>query len=134
LKEPVFLRLDEVLVIHDDQIKRYGGRPGIRDIALLKSAIAMPAAGFGGEYLQIDIYEMAAAYLFHIIRNHPFVDGNKRTGAISAVVFLIVNGIELNVGENIFEEIVISAAEGTIDKPAVAQLFRKNAIPAGQET
>jgi death on curing protein len=132
LKEPAFIRLDEVIEIHNDQIKRYGGRPGIRDIALLKSAIAMPATGFGGEYLHTDIYEMAAAYLFHIIRNHPFVDGNKRTGAISAVVFLIMNGIELNVDENSFEEIVISAAEGTIEKSAVAQFIRKNTIPAGQ--
>ena len=86
--EPIFLGLDEVIEIHNDQIKRYGGHVGIRDIELLKSAVAMPAAGFGGDYLHTDIYEMAAAYLFHIVRNHPFIDGNKRTGAVASVVFL----------------------------------------------
>ena len=82
MTEPVFLGLDEVLEIHNDQIKRYGGDTGIRDIDLLKSAIAMPAAGFGGDYFHTDIYEMAAACLFYIIRNHPFIDGNGRTGKI----------------------------------------------------
>ncbi|MEK7678791.1 MAG: Fic family protein, partial [Deltaproteobacteria bacterium] len=72
--ELVFLTLDEVVVIHRDQIERYGGSPGIRDIELLQSAVSMPTAGFSGDYLHSDIFEMAAAYLFHIIRNHPFVD------------------------------------------------------------
>jgi len=85
LKGPVFLGLGEVMEIHRDQIERYGGRPGIRDMGLLQSAVSMPAVGFGDYYLHSDIYEMAGAYLFHIIRNHPFVDGNKRTGAIAAV-------------------------------------------------
>ena len=94
MKEPLFLGLDEVIEIHHDQINRYGGPSGIRDIELLKSAIAMPPATFGGEYLHKNLYEMAAAYLFHITRNHPFIDGNKRTGAVAAVVFLFMNGIE----------------------------------------
>jgi death on curing protein len=127
LKEPVFLGLDEVIEIHNDQIRQYGGHTGIRDLELLKSALAMPTAGFGREYLHSDIYEMAAAYLFHIIKNHPFLDGNKRTGAVSAVVFLIMNRIELNANENSFENMVLSVAEGKMDKAAVAQYFRKNA-------
>jgi death on curing protein len=124
LKEPVFLRLNEVIEIHNDQIKRYGGLSGIRDLALLKSALAMPPAGIEGEYLHTDIYEMAAAYLFHILRNHPFIDGNKRTGAVSAVVFLLMNGLELEVDENDFEKMVVLVAEGKIDKAAAAQFFR----------
>jgi death-on-curing protein len=128
LKELVFLSLDEVFEIHNDQIKRYGGRAGIRDLELLKSSVAMPAAGFGGDYLHTNIYEMAAAYLFHIVRNHPFVDGNKRTGAVSAIVFLIMNGMELNADEDSFEKIVVSVAEGKIDKAAIAQFFRKSTI------
>ncbi len=129
--EPVFLRLDEVVEIHNDQIKRYGGHPGIRDIELLKSAIAMPAACFGGDYLHTDIYEMAAAYLFHIVRNHPFIDGNKRTGAVASVVFLMMNGIELHADEDSFEKMVILTAEGKIDKAAVVRFFRKYARTTG---
>ncbi len=126
MREPVFLGLDEVIVIHNDQMKRYGGYPGIRDIELLKSAIAMPAACFGGDYLHTDIYEMAAAYLYHIVRNHPFIDGNKRTGAVASVIFLMMNGIEINADEYSFERMVLSAAEGKIDKATIAQFFRNN--------
>ncbi len=125
--EPIFLGLDEVIGIHNDQIRRYGGHPGIRDIELLKSAVAMPAACFGGDYLHTDIYEMAAAYLFHIVRNHPFIDGNKRTGAVASVVFLMMNGIELQADEDSFEKMVLSAAEGKIDKAVVAHFFREYA-------
>ncbi len=125
--EPVFLALDEVVEIHRDQIERYGGKPGIRDIELLQSAVAMPAAGHAADYLHSDIYEMAAAYLFHIIRNHPFVDGNKRTGAVAAVVFLMMNGIELHAAEDSFDGMVRSVAEGKMDKAKAASFFRKHA-------
>jgi death-on-curing protein len=75
VEDPVFLTLGEVIEIHHDQIERYGGDSGIRDLGLLQSAMAMPAAGFGGRYLHADLCEMAAAYLFHITQNYPFVDG-----------------------------------------------------------
>jgi death-on-curing protein len=126
LMEPVFLGLDEVIAIHADQIERYGGLAGIRDMELLKSATAMPRAGFGGDYLHTDIFEMAAAYLLHIVRNHPFVDGNKRTGAVSAVVFLLLNRIELLTDEDSFERIVLMAAEGKMTKEEIARFFRNN--------
>ena len=70
---------------------------------------------------------MAAAYLFHIVRNHPFIDGNKRTGAVASVVFLMMNGIELHADEDSFEKMVLSVAEGKTDKSAIAQFFRNNA-------
>ena len=126
MKEPIFLGLDEVIEIHHDQIDRYGGPSGIRDIELLKSAISMPPATFGGEYLHKNLYEMAAAYLFHVVRNHPFLDGNKRTGAVAAVVFLIINGIELQADEESFEKLVRSVAEGKTDKAKIAEFFRNN--------
>ena len=88
MSEPAFLTLDEVLGIHADQIRVYGGASGIRDLALLRSAIAMPATTFDGEYLHPSVFEMAAAYLFHVARNHPFVDWNKRTALMCALVFL----------------------------------------------
>ena len=131
MKEPVFLGLDEIIEIHADQINRYGGGHGIRDIELLKSATAMPATSFDGVYLHTDIYEMAAAYLFHIVRNHPFVDGNKRTGAVASVVFLMMNGIDLHADENNFEKMVLSAAEGKNDKATIALFFRNNVGTTG---
>ncbi|MDO8717319.1 MAG: type II toxin-antitoxin system death-on-curing family toxin [Dehalococcoidales bacterium] len=125
--EPVFLGLDEVIGIHNDQIKRYGGHAGIRDLDLLKSAITTPAVGFGGDYLYTDIYAMAAAYLFHLVRNHPFIDGNKQTGAVASIVFLMMNGIELHTDEDAFEKMVLSVAEGNLDKDEITQFFRDNA-------
>ena len=91
---PDFLSLAEILEIHQDQIERYGGKAGIRDVGLLKSALAMPEAGFSDRYLHSDLFEMALAYFFHIIQNHPFVDGNKRTEAVAALVYLSLNGIK----------------------------------------
>jgi death on curing protein len=133
LNEPVFLRLDEVVGIHNDQIELYGGSPGIRDLELLKSAIAMPSVGFGGEYLHTDIFEMAAAYLFHIVRNHPFVDGNKRTGAVAVLVFLRMNGMELCAEEETYANLVFSVAEGKTDKPGITRFIKEftvnNPIP-----
>jgi len=84
---PQFLKLQRVLQIHESQIESFGGSSGIRDLGLLKSALAMPQASFGGTYLHADLYEMAAAYLFHIVSNHPFLDGNKRTGTAVALFF-----------------------------------------------
>lgn len=123
---PVFLTLGEILAIHRDQINRYGGVQGIRDITLLQSALAMPAAGHGEQYFHIDLYEMAAAYLFHITQNHPFIDGNKRVGAVSSVVFLSLNGIEFNADENSFEKAVRAVAEGKWNKSILSDFFRNN--------
>jgi death on curing protein len=122
--EPDFLSLGEVLEIHQDQIQRYGGHPGIRDIDLLRSALAMPKAGMGEQYFHADLIEMASAYLFHIVRNHPFNDGNKRTGAVSAIVFLILNGLDLDADEKEFEKLVRRVAEGKADKEDISGFLR----------
>jgi death-on-curing protein len=132
LRKLVFLQLDEIIEIHNNQIILYGGRAGVRDLDLLKTAIAMPAAGFGGEYLHRDIYEMAAAYLFHIVRSHPFIDGNKRTGAVASAVFLMLNGIELQADEDSLEKLVISVAKGKMRKAGISKAFRNNPSPVGQ--
>jgi death-on-curing protein len=122
---PHFLTLGEVLDIHKNQIELYGGEQGIRDIGLLKSALAMPAAGLHDRYLHNDLFEMAVAYLLHIIQNHPFIDGNKRTGTVAALVFLVINDIKLNINEDELEEIVLGTAQGKKDKSAIAPFFRK---------
>jgi death-on-curing protein len=126
VEDPVFLTLGEVIEIHRDQIKRYGGDPGLRDLGLLQSAMAMPAAGFGGRYLHTDLFEMAAAYLFHITQNHPFIDGNKRTGTVASLVFLSLNDVGIEADEEEFEKIVMGVAEGKIEKASVAKFLRKN--------
>ncbi len=86
-----------MLWIHSDQVVRYGGASGLRDRGLLESAVAMSRATFGKKYLHRYPFGMAAAYMFHLVQNHPFVDGNKRTGAASALVFLDLNGWEVDI-------------------------------------
>jgi death-on-curing protein len=124
VNEPIFLTLDEVLAIHADQIRRYGGASGIRDLSLLSSAMAMPETTFDGEPLHGNDFEMAAAYLFHIARNHPFVDGNKRTALMSALVFLGLNDHRLETESDPLYELVEGAAAGSVDKSRVAVFFR----------
>ena len=124
----LFLTLEEVREIHADQIERYGGSPGIRDITLLQSAIAMPAAGFGGQYLHGDLFEMAAAYLFHLVQNHPFVDGNKRVGVASALVFLELNGVDMKATNDALVQMVLAVVEHKIGKAGIAEFFRGHAM------
>ena len=126
MKQIKFLTLDEILYIHQDQITRYGGVQGIRDFGLLQSAVAMPMAQFDGVYLHPDLNAMASAYLFHITRNHPFIDGNKRAGVVSAIVFLKLNGVEISADESSLEEMVLSVARGDIGKEKVAKYFMDN--------
>jgi death-on-curing protein len=128
--DPVFLGLSEVLEIHQDQVTRYGGTTGIRDIELLKSALGMPSATYGGQFLHTDIYEMAAAYLFHLVKNHPFIDGNKRVGAVTALIFLYLNGFDFDAPEDDFAEMVLAVARGDIDKADVAVFIRRHTRPA----
>ena len=122
--EPEFLTLDDVLLIHDEQIEAYGGIQGIRDKGLLESAVMMPQASFGGEYLHKDLFEMAAAYAFHIAENQPFLDGNKRTALVSALVFLDINGFEiLDEGMKLYEA-MIAIANKEMDKSDLAELLK----------
>jgi len=122
--EPAFLTLAEVLALHRDQLARYGGKPGVRSHELLRSALGVPRAGVREGYLHADVVEMAAAYLFHIVRDHPFVDGNKRVGALAAIVFLALNGVDLCAPEDAFEALVVAVASGDSSKSAVAEFLR----------
>jgi death-on-curing protein len=126
---PIFLTIEEVEHLHEHEVERRGGSNGLRDLGMLESAMAMPQAGFGDEYLHEDIFEMAAAYLFHIVMNHPFIDGNKRAGFVAAVVFLDINGLELVISEDDAYDLVIGVCEGTVTKKALAAAFRENSAP-----
>ncbi|KPK58454.1 MAG: death-on-curing protein [Planctomycetes bacterium SM23_32] len=123
----LFLDLWEVVQVHQDQIDRYGGDPGIRDVNLLASAVATPRAGTQDGYLHDDVFAMAAAYLFHIVRDHPFVDGNKRTGAVAAIVFLRMNDVRIEADEAGLEALVRNVTEGTVGKAEIAAFFRRSA-------
>ena len=122
--QPLFLDIERVVRLHLNLIENYGGEEGVRDMGLLHSAIAMPNASFGGEFVHKDLYEMAAAYFYHIIQNHPFVDGNKRTGAAAAIIFLIMNGIEVRADEDGLVELALGVARGKVDKSDIAEFFR----------
>ena len=124
--QPLFLTLGEILEIHRGQIERYGGELGLRDQGLLESAVAMPAAGMRGQFFHKDLFEMAAAYAFYIVSNHPFVDGNKRAGAEAALVFLEMNGVEVDASEDDLVAVTLAVAEGRAGKAEVAEFFRKN--------
>ena len=126
---PVFLTLDEVLALHADQIDRYGGSTGVRDIALLESALATPRATFAGEYLHGSLPEMAAAYLFHLSRNHPFLDGNKRAGLAAAIAFLGLNGLWLDADPKELADQVLRVAEGSMFKSELAEYIRRRVVP-----
>ena len=117
--------MSEVLLILQDQIRRYGGAYGVRDPDLLSSALAMSSSSFEGHYLHRDLYEQAAAYAFHLSQNHPFVDGNKRAALASALVFLSLNGIELNdPKEDLYKLMMNVSAKGT-GKAEIAAEFRR---------
>ncbi|HEX6096401.1 MAG TPA: type II toxin-antitoxin system death-on-curing family toxin [Thermoanaerobaculia bacterium] len=124
---PLFLTLDEVLSLHAEQIRLFGGSSGIRDLGLLESAIGTVEATFDGAFLHETLFAMAAAYLHGICRNHPFVDGNKRTAVAAALTFLEMNGVEVDADEDPFYGLVIGVAEGRVSKAAVAVFLETHA-------
>lgn len=124
MQTPLFLDLEQVMRLHASMIERYGGTEGTRDVGLLQSAVAMPLMAYGGEYLHADVFEMATAYLYHIVQNHPFLDGNKRTGAATAIVFLAMNGVQIEADEDGLVELTLSVACGQSGKAEIAEFFR----------
>ncbi|MCQ2352462.1 MAG: type II toxin-antitoxin system death-on-curing family toxin [Victivallaceae bacterium] len=125
-REILFLTFAEIIEIHGYQIGHFGGSEGLRDIELLKSAIGMPSATFGGEYLHTTIAEMAAAYLYHLVENHPFVDGNKRVGAMAALIFLDLNGYDFDAPDAEFTDMVMKIASGKMLKAEITLFLRQH--------
>ncbi len=111
--DPVFLTLDHVLQFHDDVLAADGGAEGLRDRGLLDSAVHAPQASYGATWLVGDLFDMAAAYMFHIARNHAFVDGNKRTALLATLVFLGLNGFEIDRDDQRLDDTVLAVAVGT---------------------
>jgi death-on-curing protein len=122
--DPIFLDVADVLLLHRRSIERFGGSDGVRDPNLLDSAVAQPRATFGGEYLHGDLFQMAAAYLFHLVKNHPFVDGNKRTGLAASLVFLDLNGRPIDRPTPALFDATYGVADGSLAKAAAAGILR----------
>ena len=125
MNEPLFLTLDDVLQFHADQIELAGGDAAILDLEKIESAIAQPKMTWRGKYLHKDVAAMAAAYLFHIVQNHGFADGNKRTGMNAAIVFLELNGYGLDWPLDETEQMVLGVAKGELEKDGVTSFIRK---------
>ncbi|HKY39530.1 MAG TPA: type II toxin-antitoxin system death-on-curing family toxin [Polyangiaceae bacterium] len=131
---PLFLKAEEVLTLHSDQLRLFGGSDGLRDPAALDSAVATPAATFAGDFLHPDLFHMAAAYAFHISQNQPFVDGNKRTALNAALVFLDINGWLVSDPGSLLYDAMIAIAERRLDKAGLAALLQKLAVPGPEST
>ena len=123
--DPEFLSLEDVKELHRLSLERFGGSDGIRSDSLLESATYQAQAGFGGEFLHPTLYDMAAAYAFHLAENQPFVDGNKRTALLSAMTFLRINGIRIDQPTDELYQAMIRVAEKKLDKNGLAELFRR---------
>ncbi len=111
--------------IHAEAIAEFGGASGVRDMALLESAVAAPQAGFGGKSVYADVIEIAAAYLFFLCRNHAFIDGNKRTALGACIVFLRLNGIKPMPDSPEWEKLTLAVAASVLDRDETTEWVRK---------
>lgn len=121
-----FLSVDEIIILHHYQIIKHEGMQGIRDKHLLESAVHMPQASFGGTYLHTTLFEMAAVYGHGLIKNHPFCDGNKRTGMASMIIFLDRNGYEAQFSEEKVCELGVAIATSQLSIEEIAQVLKKH--------
>ena len=128
MKGPFFHpSVDAVKAVHREVLEAHGGSPGLRDLALLESAIAAPQATMMGEPLFSDPIELAAAYLFYLCRNHPFIDGNKRVALATCLVFLSENNFlpDETLDANAWEDLVLQVASSQFDRDQTTALLRK---------
>ena len=127
MTEPLWVERDLVLALHEEMIAEHGGHAGVRDEGLLESALARPRQLLA--YGDPGLFELAAAYAFGIVRNHPFIDGNKRAGLAAADVFLQLNGFEIVVHEVQAVVVFLDLAAGEIDEAVLAKWIEANAAP-----
>lgn len=131
MKEPVWIDEREALALHDQLLALHGGAAGLRDRGLLESALARPQQHFSYADTR-DLLTMTTTYTAGIVRNHPFVDGNKRTGFIVGVLFLELNGYHFNATEADAAEAVLALAAGVIDETGYTNFLRSNVTPRRQ--
>ncbi len=133
METKVFLWVDQIPQIHAKLILQFGGDPGLGDRGLLESAVAMPKSVYGGNLLHESLEEKAAAYLFHLCSNHPFLDGNKRVAVAAAEVFLLVNDHELLAKDEELEELTLGVVRGERSKEEVIAFFKQHVCKAGSK-
>ena len=126
MQTPKFLEIADILDIHQILIEQFGGMPGVRDEGLLESAVSQPKASFFGELLHPTIYQQAAAYLYHLAKNHPFLDGNKRTAYGAMEAFLRLNGYNLDLSNEEAYNMVIRVAQGEMTKEDLSSLLQQH--------
>jgi death-on-curing protein len=124
VKEPRWLTLDEIIIIHERQLARFGGASGIRDQGAIESALSRPRNKW--LYEESDLVELAAAYAFGLAKNHPFVDGNKRVSFIAMMTFLRLNGVRLAPPQNEATAMILALAAGEVDEPGLARWIAVN--------
>ena len=121
-----FPTFEQIIAIHFDQIENYGGSHGVRDITLLESAVFRPQSSFGGNELYPTLFDKAAALCHSLIKNHPFMDGNKRTGMFSAIFFLDINGYGLFVSQKELVKTALNIAGNKLTMEQIADWLKKN--------
>jgi death on curing protein len=121
-----YLTSEQVLFIHSRVIAETGGIHGVRDLGLLESAVARPQVTFDGKELYADVFIKAAALMDSLVNNHPFADGNKRTGVMSAGLFLLINGYKLKIPSTAMADITMRVATKKVTVEKLAQWMRKN--------
>lgn len=126
----IYLTLEEVLALHEISIKEFGGSQGIRDLGLLESAVMQPQQSFGGADLYESLWDKASALCYSLCKNHPFIDGNKRTAALAMLVFIDLNDLEVIVPKGAIYEVTMKVAEGSLSREQLAQWIKKHAKAA----
>jgi len=129
-----YLTAEQVLFIHARLIEETGGEHGVRDLGLLQAAVARPQATFDGEELYPDVFAKAAALMESLVNNHPFLDGNKRTGIAAAALFLALNGVQLTASNPQVVEFTLGVARSQSDLATMAQWLRAHSQPAQDQS
>jgi death-on-curing protein len=125
-KEPLWIEERDVLAIHDRSLALHGGASGLRDLGLLQSALARPRQHHAYDETS-DIVSLSALYTAGVVRNHPFIDGNKRTGFVIGILFLELNGFDFKASEEDATQAVMGLASGSLDEAAYTSWLRENA-------
>ena len=119
-----YLSIEEILILHEYQINTYGGKAGIQDLRMLESAVFRPQTTFDGKDLYEIVFEKAVALLFSIIKNHPFVDGNKRTGLHAAITFLELNGHDIAATDSKLVKLGLDITSNLFDEKRAVEILR----------
>lgn len=119
------ITLEEILILHEYQIEKFGGKPGISDVRMLESAVLRPQTTFDGDDLYTNIYEKAAALVYSLIKNHPFIDGNKRTGLHAMLTFLELNNAKVGIDNETLTKLGSDIADNRIDEQGIVKIIER---------